>query len=291
MDSISLKAYAKVNLSLDILGKRPNGYHDVEMIMQQITLYDKVDIKKTEKDITIHTDCYYVPSDPRNIAYKIAKDVLDKYTITSGIHIEIKKTIPVAAGLAGGSADAAAVIMGLNDLFGLKMTIQEMKDIAVKHGADIPFCIEGGAAVARGIGEELEIIPSLQNVWMVLVKPPIGVSTQSVYKSLVVDEIKNHPETNNLIEAMHGNDYRYVANNMYNVLEEITSKRYSIIGRIESKMREYGALGTMMSGSGPTVFGIFKNYKKAETASRHLKRKYKDVFVVTTYDGGRHEQN
>ena len=291
MDSISLKAYAKVNLSLDILGKRPNGYHDVEMIMQQITLYDKVDIKKTEKDITIHTDCYYVPSDPRNIAYKIAIDVLDKYKITSGVHIEIKKIIPVAAGLAGGSADAAAVIMGLNDLFGLKMTIQEMKDIAVKHGADIPFCIEGGAAVARGIGEELEIIPSLQNVWMVLVKPPIGVSTQSVYKSLVVDEIKNHPETNNLIEAMHKNDYRYVANNMYNVLEEITSKRYSIIGRIESKMREYGALGTMMSGSGPTVFGIFKNYKKAETASRHLKRKYKDVFVVTTYDGGRHEQN
>ena len=291
MDSISLKAYAKVNLSLDILGKRPNGYHDVEMIMQQITLYDKVDIKKTDKDITIHTDCYYVPSDPRNIAYKIAKDVLDKYTITSGIHIEIKKTIPVAAGLAGGSADAAAVIMGLNDLFDLKMTIQEMKDVAVKHGADIPFCIEGGAAVARGIGEELEIIPSLENVWIVLVKPPIGVSTQSVYKSLVVDEIENHPETNNLIEAMHKNDYRYVANNMYNVLEEITSRRYSIIGRIESKMREYGALGTMMSGSGPTVFGIFKNYKKAETASRHLKRKYKDVFVVTTYDGGKHEQN
>jgi len=289
MDSISLKAYAKVNLSLDILGKRPNGYHDVEMIMQQITLYDKVDIKKTDKDITIHTDCYYVPSDPRNIAYKIAKDVLDKYTITSGIHIEIKKTIPVAAGLAGGSADAAAVIMGLNDLFDLKMTIQEMKDVAVKHGADIPFCIEGGAAVARGIGEELEIIPSLENVWIVLVKPPIGVSTQSVYKSLVVDEIENHPETNNLIEAMHKNDYRYVANNMYNVLEEITSRRYSIIGRIESKMREYGALGTMMSGSGPTVFGIFKNYKKAETASRHLKRKYKDVFVVTTYDGGKHE--
>ena len=130
MDSISLKAYAKVNLSLDILGKRPNGYHDVEMIMQQITLYDKVDIKKTDKDITIHTDCYYVPSDPRNIAYKIAKDVLDKHTITSGIHIEIKKTIPVAAGLAGGSADAAAVIIGLNDLFDLKMTMQEMKDIA-----------------------------------------------------------------------------------------------------------------------------------------------------------------
>ncbi|WP_255812842.1 4-(cytidine 5'-diphospho)-2-C-methyl-D-erythritol kinase [Acidaminobacter sp. JC074] len=289
MDTIKMKAYAKVNLSLDILGKRPNGYHDVEMIMQQITLYDDIEIRKTDQDITIHTDCYYVPSDSRNIAYKIAKDVLEMKHIESGIHIEIKKVIPVAAGLAGGSADAAGVIMGLNILFDLNMSLEEMKEIAVKHGADIPFCIEGGAAVARGIGEELEVIPSLKNTWMVLVKPPIGVSTQSVYKNFDLDKVEKHPDNEKLIEAMHKNDYRFIAKNMYNVLEEVTSKRHSIIGQIESKMREYGALGTMMSGSGPTVFGIFKNYKKAETASKHLRRKYKDVFLVQAYDGGRHE--
>lgn len=289
MDKLELKAYAKVNLSLDILGKRQNGYHEVEMIMQQITLTDHVTLEKRDANITIHTDCSYVPSDHRNIAYKIAKDVIDQFDIKSGLHIEIKKVIPVAAGLAGGSADAAAVIKGLNQLFDLKMSLEDMKEIAVKHGADIPFCIEGGAAVARGIGEELEVIPSLKNTWMVLVKPPIGVSTPSVYKALDLNKIIKHPDTEALIEAMHDNDYRFIANNMYNVLEEVTSRKYSIIGELEKKMKEYGAIGTMMSGSGPTVFGIFKNYKKAAAAAKNLKRKNKEVFLVSTYDGGYHE--
>lgn len=289
METINIKAYAKVNLSLDILGKRDNGYHEVEMIMQQITLYDQIMIEKKAKGITIHTDCYYVPNDERNIAYKIAKDVFDRFDIQSGIHIEIKKNIPVAAGLAGGSADAAAVIQGINQLFDLKMTTMDMMKIATKHGADIPFCIKGGAAVARGIGEELETIPSLKQVWMVLVKPPIGVSTQSVYKALAIDQIKRHPETALLIQAMHHNDYRLIAKDMYNVLEEVTVKKHKVIKDIESKMREYGAIGAMMSGSGPTVFGIFKNYKKAEDAYKNLKKKNKEVFLVQTYDGGKHE--
>jgi len=289
MDSINLKAYAKVNLSLDILGKRPNGYHEVEMIMQQVTLYDDVTITKKPVGISIHTDCYFIPNNAKNIGYKIAQDVMAIHGIDSGVHIEIVKNIPVAAGLAGGSADAAAVIEGLNQLFDLKMTKDEMKNIAVKHGADIPFCIEGGAAVARGIGEELEVIPSLKNVWMVLVKPNISVSTQDIYRSLVIDNIKKHPDTPLLIEAMHDNNYRAIANNMYNVLEEVTSGKYSVIRNIEGKMKEYGAIGTMMSGSGPTVFGIFKNYKKADAAYNNLKKKNKEVHLVTTYDGGKHE--
>ncbi|MBI9013034.1 MAG: 4-(cytidine 5'-diphospho)-2-C-methyl-D-erythritol kinase [Clostridiales bacterium] len=289
MDSINLNAYAKVNLSLDILAKRPDGYHEVEMIMQQVTLCDEVTITKKPAGISIHTNCYFIPNNAKNIGYKIAQDVLEKHGIKTGVHIEIVKNIPVAAGLAGGSADAAAVIDGLNKLFDLKMTKEEMKKIAVKHGADIPFCIEGGAAVARGIGEELEVIPSLKNVWMVLVKPSIGVSTQEIYRSLVIDDIKRHPDTPLLIEAMHHNNYREIANNMYNVLEEVTSKKYSVIKNIESKMKEYGAIGTMMSGSGPTVFGIFKNYKKANAAYNNLQKKNKDVHLVTTYDGGKHE--
>lgn len=289
MDSVNLKAYAKVNLSLDILGKRPNGYHEVEMIMQQITLCDELTIKKKESGISIHTDCYFIPNNSKNIGYKIARDVMAIYDIKSGIHIEIQKNIPVAAGLAGGSADAAAVIIGMNRLFDLKMSKDEMKIIAVKHGADIPFCIEGGAAVARGIGEELEVIPSLKNVHMVLVKPSIGVSTQEIYRSLKIDQIKNHPDTNLLIEAMTCNDFRTVSNNMYNVLEEVTSQKYSIIKKIENKMIEYGAIGTMMSGSGPTVFGIFKNHKKAESAYKNLSKRNKEVHLVTTYDGGKHE--
>lgn len=289
MDSITTKAYAKVNLSLDIVGKRPNGYHEVEMIMQQITLCDHVTLTKKSGPITIETNCYYVPSDSRNIAYKIAKDVMDRFDIKSGLHIKIDKVIPVAAGLAGGSADAAAVIKGINKLFDLKMSLETMKEIAVHHGADIPFCIEGGAAVARGIGEELEVIPSLKNTWMVLVKPPIGVSTQSVYKSFDIDRVKQHPDNKSLIEAMKRNDSRFIARHMYNVLEEVTSIRHDEINMLERKMKEYGAIGTMMSGSGPTVFGIFKSYKKADAAFKNLKRKHKDVFLVTTIGGGEHE--
>jgi len=286
MNTIQMKAYAKINLSLDIIGKRDNGYHDVEMIMQQVTLHDLVTITKQEKDITIETDCYFIPSNSNNIACKIAEDVLNQYNIKSGIHIEIKKVIPVAAGLAGGSADAAAVIKGLNTLFDLKMTLEEMAAIAVKHGADIPFCIYGGAAVARGIGEELQAIPTLEKTWIVLCKPAISVSTQGVYKRLKWDQVKSHPNTPDLLSAIVAHDKKFVATHMVNVLEEVTIDQHPIIDNIKKKMREYGAYGSMMSGSGPTVFGIFKNHKTAQTAFRNLKKKYKQVFLVETYNGG-----
>lgn len=286
METINIKAYAKINLSLDILGKRENGYHDVEMIMQQVTLHDVVKISKKEKGISIKTDCYYVPSNPKNIAYKVAHDVLKTYNIESGIHIDIKKVIPVAAGLAGGSADAAAVIKGLNQLFDLNMTQEDMKTLSVKHGADIPFCIEGGAAVARGIGEELEPLKSLNRTWIVLCKPSTSVSTKEVYKALKVDKIQKHPNTAALIDAMASGDEYFIAKNMYNVLEEVTTKKHTIIKDIEKKMREYGALGSMMSGSGPTVFGIFKNHKNAKNAYQNLKRHNKQVYLTQAYNGG-----
>lgn len=286
MDKLSLKGYAKINLSLDIVGKRANGYHDVEMIMQQITLYDQITLTKTDKDITIETDCKFIPSNKSNIAWKVAEDIFRSYNIDSGLHIEINKNIPVAAGLAGGSTDAASVIKGINQLFQLNMTLDEMKDLSVKHGADIPFCIQGGAALARGIGEELTFLPSLKNAWFVLCKPAISVSTQEVYQALDIKKIQDHPQTQTLIDAILKNDFRYVAKNMYNVLEEVTSKKYDVIAMIEKKLKEYGAIGAMMSGSGPTVFGIFKNYKSATSAYKNLKKKYRQVYLVQAYDGG-----
>lgn len=287
LDTIKIKAYAKVNLSLDVIARKENGYHEVEMIMQQVTLYDNVTITKKDKGISINCDSMFVPNNHKNIAYKIAEDVLNIYNIESGIHIDIKKKIPVAAGLAGGSANAAAVIKGLNKLFALDMTLEEMKDISLKHGADIPFCIEGGAAVARGIGEELQVIKGLDKVWMVLYKPSIGISTREIYSALDINKIYKHPNTNYLLENLESGNFKEVARNMYNVLEEVTVKKYSLIKEIEGKMKEYGAIGAMMSGSGPTVFGIFKNYRSAECAYKNLLKKNKQVFLVMSYDGGK----
>lgn len=288
MDSIEVKGYAKINLSLDVIKRYENGYHEVEMIMQQVSLFDLIKLKKMENGLTIKTNSPFVPDNHKNIAYKIAKDIMDRNNI-SGLSIDIDKSIPVAAGLAGGSADAAAVIQGMNVLFNLQMTKEVMQKIAVKYGADIPFCIEGGAAIARGIGDELENIPSLKKVWFVLCKPPIGVSTAEVYTALEIEAITKHPDTQLLLKAMQKNDYQHLAKNMYNVLEEVTSKKYVDIEKLRKKMNAYGAIGTMMSGSGPTVFGIFKNYKSALQAEKNLKKNYREVFLVTTIDGGKHE--
>lgn len=288
MKTLEMKAYAKINLSLDVLGKYDNGYHQVEMIMQQVSLYDRVTLKKIEEGLEIESSSPYVPDNHKNIAYQIAEEVMKRYQL-DGLRIIIEKNIPVAAGLAGGSTDAAAVIQGMNRLYGLGMDPKLMKDIAVKFGADIPFCIDGGAAVARGIGDELEKIPSLQDVWFVLCKPPIGVSTAEVYGNLKINQIKRHPETSLLIEAMHRNDYYHVSKHMYNVLEEVTAIQHRAVGVVEARMRAYGAIGSMMSGSGPTVFGIFKNQKSAIQAEKNLKKYYREVFLVTTIDGGCHE--
>ena len=286
MNKIKMKAYAKVNLSLDITGKRPNGYHEVEMIMQQISLHDVVTLEKISSGISIHTNCPYIPSDHRNIVYQVAQEMMDQYQLSGGLSIDIEKNIPVAAGLAGGSADAAAVIMGMNNLFKLDLPLEVMKAFALKFGADIPFCIEGGAAIARGIGEELEPIKGLKDTWMVLVKPNIGVSTESVYKQVNISQIKKHPPTLKLKEAIEKNDLHNLSKYMYNVLEEVTGKNYPVIELLEKKLRSFNALGAMMSGSGPTVFGIYRNYKNAQKAYKNLLKTQREVFLVQAYQGG-----
>lgn len=288
MNSISLKSRAKINLSIDVIGKREDGYHIVEMIMQTIDLYDDIKLKELEEDnITIKSECSYIPLNEDNIVYKAAKLIKEKMDIKKGIEIFIKKNIPVAAGMAGGSSNAAAVLVGLNELWKLGLSKDELRDLGLKLGADVPFCIEGGTALAEGIGEKLTYIKGInKDVNILVCKPDIFVSTKEVYQSLDIKNIEKRPDNKLLIEKLKNDDIVSVSNNMVNVLEEVTSKKYSDIKAIENIIIKNGAMGTMMSGSGPTVFGFFDNEEKAKRARVELLENYSQVYVVTSSEKG-----
>ncbi|MTI66913.1 MAG: 4-(cytidine 5'-diphospho)-2-C-methyl-D-erythritol kinase [Firmicutes bacterium] len=277
-----LDAYAKINLALDVIGKRNDGYHELRMIMQQVNLKDKITIKERKKDIVIKCDNPLVPTDESNLVYKAYEILKNKFNIDKGIYIEIEKNIPVAAGLAGGSSNAAAVLKGLNKIWNLNLTDKELMDIAVNIGADVPYCIMGKTALAEGIGERLTKLPSFSDKLILLTKPNIEVSTAYVYKNLNFKEIDKRPDVFSIIEAMNNNDLNFVANNMINVLENVTTKEYSIINEIKQTMVKYNALGSLMSGSGPTVFGIFDNEKDIKECRDKLKEKFKEVFIAKT---------
>lgn len=285
MDELKLQAMAKINLSLDVLNKRPDGYHNVKMVMQQIGLYDEIYLKKIEKGIILETDCTFLPTDISNIAYKAADLVIKKYNIDKGIYIYIKKNIPIAAGLAGGSTDAAAVIKGLNTLFQLNLSLKEMLELGTGIGADVPFCILGGGALAEGIGEKLTKINGLRSGWIVLSKPTVSVSTAEAYGSLQLGNIKKRPDTDALVDAIERDNLYDVSKNLCNVFEAGIQKRHPIVKRIKRKMMQYGAMGSLMSGSGPSVFGIFKDYKRAKSAYGKLKLLFKQTYMVRTYNG------
>ena len=288
MNSISLKSRAKINLSIDVIGKREDGYHIVEMIMQTIDLYDDIKLKELEEDnIIIKSECSYIPLNEDNIVYKAAKLIKEKMDIKKGIEIFIKKNIPVAAGMAGGSSNAAAVLVGLNELWELGLSKDELRDFGLKLGADVPFCIEGGTALAEGIGEKLTYIKGInKDVNILVCKPDIFVSTKEVYQSLDIKNIEKRPDNKLLIEKLKNDDIVSVSNNMVNVLEEVTSKKYSDIKVIENIIAKNGAMGTMMSGSGPTVFGFFDNEEKAKRARVELLENYSQVYVVTSSEKG-----
>lgn len=286
METVSLKAYAKINLTLDVTGKRDNGYHDVRMVMQQIDLHDTVTLTKLESGIELETNSSFLPTDDSNIAWKAAQAVSDHVGRHLGVKIYIEKNIPVAAGLAGGSTDAAAVIRGLNHLYDLGLSQDTMMQIGVTIGADVPFCIMGGTAIAEGIGEELKEIRPGKSLWMVLSKPSVGVSTKRIYTALDYKKINNHPETESMVEAVKCGDIGEISLLLGNVLEPVTLSLYPSVGSLKSKMKEYGACGSLMSGSGPSVFGLFKSYDKACTAAKRLKRVYKQTFVTKTIIGG-----
>lgn len=276
------KAYAKINILLDVVGKREDGYHLLKMIMQNIDLYDEVSVDKIKKGIEISCNKEYVPIDERNIAYKAAKLFMNKYNINSGVKIVINKNIPVAAGLAGGSTDAAAVLKIMNKLFEVNVSKEELMKIGLELGADVPYCIEGGTALCEGIGEELTRLKSFKNHILVLVKPPFGVSTREVYKAFDLNKAKIHPDADNIIKKIEEDDLTYVAANMKNLLENVTLKKYRNLIAIKEQMIELGAIGSLMSGSGPSIFAFFDDMFKAQKCYDKMKKKYSDVFITRT---------
>ncbi|MCT4508990.1 MAG: 4-(cytidine 5'-diphospho)-2-C-methyl-D-erythritol kinase [Tepidibacter sp.] len=283
---MNLKCRAKINLSIDVLGKRADSYHLVEMIMQSIDLYDNVNIEEIKTGIIIECNNKNVPTDSTNIAYKAADFIKQKFNINKGVKITINKNIPVAAGLAGGSTNAAAVLVGLNKKWDLQLTQEELMELGLKLGADVPFCILGGAAVARGIGEELTKTKNLENVKILICKPDILVSTKWVYQNLDMNNVSKRPNTGNILNNLEKNDVQALAYNMANVLESVTENKYVQIKQIKKKMIEHKALGSMMSGSGPTVFGIFDSLDYAQMAKEELKQLYEQTYLVNTYKGG-----
>ena len=288
MNSIELKSRAKINLSIDVLGKRVDGYHLVEMIMQTIDLYDIIKIEELEtEEIIIKSNTSDIPLNENNIVYKAAELIRDNFNIKRGIEIFIEKNIPIAAGMAGGSSNAAAILVGLNKLWNLNLSEKELKELVFKLGADVPFCIEGKAALAEGVGEELTYIKGLPDDISILVcKPELFVSTKEVYGGLDLKNIKNRPDNQYLIKCLENNEIELLSKNMVNVLETVTSKKHTEISDIEKIMNENKALGSMMSGSGPTVFGLYKNEEDALKGKKELLKKYKQVYVVKSSEKG-----
>ena len=286
-NTLTLKALAKINLGLDVLGKRDNGYHDVRMVMQTIYLYDNVTLtKKEEAGIQVETNLSYLPVNENNIAYKAAKILIDEFGIKNGVHIKLDKHIPVAAGMAGGSSNAAAVLVGMNRLFGLGLSQKELMERGVLLGADVPYCVMRGTALAEGIGEILSPLPPLPKCYILIAKPAISVSTKVVYEALDAKEIVEHPNIDGLIDGLEGQDIKKIAEAMGNVLERVTIERYPIIETIKNIMKDMGALNAMMSGSGPTVFGIFDDCKVAKEAQKRLKKMdvAKQVYLANVHN-------
>ena len=287
MDKISLKALAKINLGLDVVRRREDGYHEVRMVMQTIHLFDRLNIEKTKKaGISIKTNLSFLPVNENNLIYKAGKLLMDEFNITEGVSVELDKRIPVAAGMAGGSTDAAAMLYGMNKIFDLGLSMQELKDRGVKIGVDVPYCLMRGTALAEGIGEKLKSLPPMIKCPVLIAKPQISVSTKFVYENLRLDENTVHPDIDALIQDIKDKDLHEVCNHMGNVLETVTIPNYPIIDEIKKKMMNSGAIGAMMSGSGPTVFGLFEDEETAKKAYKEMKKSElaKQVYLTDIYN-------
>lgn len=284
MREIKLKARAKINISLDVIGRRDNGYHDVEMIMQTINLYDKLLMRKQKKNhIRIQTNLPYLPVDERNLVYKIIQYMKEKYDIVEGVYVDLYKMIPVAAGMAGGSSDAAQTIIGMNKLFQLGLSTQEMMDIGEQFGADIPYCIVQGTVLATGLGEQLTVIDPFPKVYVLIAKPRFSVSTPAVYKRYDDRVAQQHPDTPILLEAIQEQNIQKICRHLDNVLETVTIEMHPEIAKIKADMLMLGADGSLMSGSGPTVYGLFTDKKKAEQAKKTM-RKEKNAVCLSNHN-------
>lgn len=283
MNDYKIKAYAKINLGLDVISRRSDGYHEVKMIMQSIGLCDELTLEKTPGQITVTTDSSDLPSQEDNLIYKAARLMFDTFQISGGVHIHLKKVIPIAAGMAGGSTDAAAAMKGINRLFDLELPLSRLVELGVSIGADVPYCILGGTALAEGIGEKLTpLIPS-PDFYIVVAKPDISVSTKYVYQNLDLAAVKKHPDIQGMARAIEAGSLQGVLDRMGNVLETVTIPAYPVIAAIKRRMRELGAINSLMSGSGPTVFGIFLSEQQAEFARGQMLDEglAKQIFLTT----------
>lgn len=286
-NDISLKALAKINLGLDVVRRREDGYHEVRMIMQTIHLYDRLDIKRTqEPGIQIQTNLSFLPVNENNLIYKAAKLLMDEFSITDGVSVKLDKRIPVAAGMAGGSTDAAAMLIGVNRLFSLGLTKRQLMERGVQIGADVPYCIMRGTALAEGIGEELSPLPPMVKCPVLIAKPSISVSTKFVYQNLKLDDTTIHPDIDLLIDDIKAKNLHDIAAHMGNVLETVTIPNYPVIDEIKKHMLSNGAVGAMMSGSGPTVFGLFDDEDTAKKAYKAMRSSHlaRQVYLTSVYN-------
>lgn len=272
MKEIRRIARAKINLGLDVVQKRDDGYHDVKMIMQTISLHDKLRMKKIASDkVRLECNLNFLPTDERNLVCKVIAHIREIYKIQDGVFVDLYKVIPVGAGLAGGSTDAAQAILGMNELFDLNMTMETMEAIGTKFGADIPYCIRGGTALAEGIGEQLSMITPVPKMYILVAKPKVSVSTAYVYGNLDVNTIEDHPDIDGMIDAINNQDVGGIVQRLGNVLEDVTIVGYPEVLEIKKAMVHQGALGALMSGSGSSVFGIFEEEQSMKEAAKKLK--------------------
>ena len=290
MREISVKALAKINLGLDVVGRRKDGYHEVRMVMQTIHLFDRLEIiRNTSGEITITTNLPFLPTNENNLVYKAAKLLREEFGIHDGIDVKLHKHIPVAAGMAGGSTDAAAVLYGMNRMFGLGLSREDLMNKGVSLGADVPYCVMRGTALAEGIGEKLTVLPPMVKCPVLIAKPQISVSTKFVYENLKLNDRMVHPDIDRLIMDIQAKNLTDIAAHMGNVLETVTIPHYPIIAQIKEYMMEHGALNAMMSGSGPTVFGLFADEVTAEDAYEAMRSAglAKQVYLTTIYNNAR----
>ncbi|MBE6093017.1 MAG: 4-(cytidine 5'-diphospho)-2-C-methyl-D-erythritol kinase [Selenomonas ruminantium] len=285
---VTVEANAKINLTLDILGKRPDGFHEVAMVMQTIGLHDTLAMEKTERDIELSINVPWLKADEKNLAWRAAELIRQEYGLEGGVRIELTKRIPVAAGLAGGSADAAAVLKGMNDLYGLQLDEEKLCELGARLGSDIPFCIMGGTMLATGRGEVLTRLSDMPETWVVLAKPRISVSTAWAYQNYDEQGADRHPDNEAIQQAIARGNRKAVAGLLCNVLESVTIKKYDVIAEYKQMMLDKGAMASMMSGSGPTVFGLAKSREQAESIADVLRQETNaDVFVTRTFQMNR----
>ena len=282
-----LQAFAKINLGLDVLGKREAGYHEVRMIMQTIRMYDQLDMRKSvEPGIHLTTNKKYIPVDENNLVWRAAKLMMDTCGIIEGVSIHLHKVIPVAAGMAGGSSDAAATLVGMNRLFHCGLSKEKLMELGVQIGADVPYCVLRGTALAEGIGEKLTVLPPMPDCWILIGKPGISVSTKYVYTTLDLNTDTVHPDIDGMKKALEDGNLYGITERMGNVLQDVTIPAYPEVERIKEQMKTLGAVNAMMSGSGPTVFGIFDNEEKAQEACQKLRESgsCQQVFLTVPFN-------